>query len=367
MANAILKPMKTRLFLTIALLFCWALSFGQAKLLEVYPKHYVCYRTDEPINLDGLMSETAWENAPWTDYFMDIEGPHMPEPYYKTRVKMLWDDEYFYIVAELEEPHLWGTYTQREAVIFHENDFEVFIDANGDTHTYYELELNALGTVWDLFLTKPYLNDGIPMNAWDIAGFKYGIKLRGTINNPSDRDTSWTVEMAFPWNILKECAFERRRPNPGEQWRVNFSRVQWRLDIEDDQYTKTINPETGQSYPEHNWVWSPQGTINMHRPEYWGYVQFSGLTSGSGTEEFVPNPEEPIKFKLRELYYSQLAFHEQHNRYATGAHELDLPHEFLKGMAVEFEVSKTRFKLSAPAADGKSTWYITDDSRIWKE
>ena len=53
--------------------------------------------------------------------------------------------------------------------------------------------------------------------------------------------------------------------------------------------------------------------------------------------------------------------------YATGAHELDLPHEFLKGMAVEFEVSKTRFKLSAPAADGKSTWYITDDSRIWKE
>lgn len=291
----------------------------------------------------------------------------MPEPYYKTRVKMLWDDEYFYIVAELEEPHLWATYTQREAVIFHENDFEVFIDANGDTHTYYELELNALGTVWDLFLTKPYLNDGIPMNAWDIAGFKYGIKLRGTINNPSDRDTSWTVEMAFPWNILKECAFERRRPNPGEQWRVNFSRVQWRLDIEDDQYTKTINPETGQSYPEHNWVWSPQGTINMHRPEYWGYVQFSGLTSGSGTEEFVPNPEEPIKFKLRELYYSQLAFHEQHNRYATGAHELDLPHEFLKGMAVEFEVSKTRFKLSAPAADGKSTWYITDDSRIWKE
>ena len=158
--------MKTRFFLTIALLFCWALSFGQAKLLEVYPKHYVCYRTDEPINLDGLMSETAWENAPWTNYFMDIEGPHMPEPYYKTRVKMLWDDEYFYIVAELEEPHLWGTYTQREAVIFHENDFEVLSYCSVRTHiTTNPMRWVRFGTC----STKPYLNDGI-MNAAGYCG-----------------------------------------------------------------------------------------------------------------------------------------------------------------------------------------------------
>lgn len=343
------------------------LTFGQAKLLENYPKHYVCYRTNVNIVLDGLLNEPSWQNVPWTDHFLDIEGPHMPKPYYNTRAKMLWDDDYFYIAAELEEPHLWATYTERESVVFHENDFEVFIDANGDTHTYYELELNALGTLWDLFLTKPYLNDGIPMNAWDIAGFKFGIKLRGTLNNPSDTDTSWTVEMAFPWNVLKECAFERRRPNSGEQWRVNFSRVQWRLDIVDGEYVKTINPDTGKSYPEHNWVWSPQWTINMHRPEFWGYVQFSDVQAGSGTDEFIPNPDEPIKFVLRELYYSQLAYWEIHNMYATRIDELEIPFNFLKGLKVDFEVSRTRFKLSALSADGESVWYITDDSRIWKE
>jgi hypothetical protein len=359
--------MKKRLLFIAILSMCSMLTFGQAKLLEAYPKHYVCYRTNGSIILDGLLNEPSWQNVPWTDHFLDIEGLHMPKPYYNTRAKMLWDDDYFYIAAELEEPHLWATYTERESVIFHENDFEVFIDPNGDTHTYYELELNALGTLWDLFLTKPYLNDGIPMNAWDIAGFEFGIKLRGTLNNPTDTDTSWTVEMAFPWNVLKEFAFEKRKPNPKEQWRVNFSRVQWRLDIVDGEYVKTINPKTGEFYPEHNWVWLPQWTINMHRPEYWGYVQFSALQAGSGTDGFIPNPDEPIKFVLRELYYRQLAYWEQHNRYATRIDELDIPSDFIKDRDVDFEVSRTRFKLSTPSADGESVWYITDDSRIWKE
>ena len=56
---------------------------------------------------------------------------------------MLWDDQFFYVGAELEEPHVWATLTERDSVIFHDNDFEVFIDPDGDTHLYYELEMNA--------------------------------------------------------------------------------------------------------------------------------------------------------------------------------------------------------------------------------
>ena len=37
-----------------------------------------------------------------------------------------------------------------------------------------------------------------------------------------------------------------------------------------------------------NWVWSPQGEINMHIPEMWGQVQFSQITVGCGEEEFEP-------------------------------------------------------------------------------
>ncbi len=343
-------------------------TFAQLKLLETPPKSYVVYRATSPIILDGKMDEADWQNVPWTDDFMDIEGPHMPAPLHRTRVKMLWDDNYFYIAAELEEPHIWATFTERESIIFHENNFEVFIDPSGDTHTYYELEINALGTIWDLMLTKPYRNGGLPISAWDVRGFKFGIHKQGTINDPSDTDTLWTVEMAFPWRILAETAPGKRKPLPGEYWRVNFSRVQWQLDIVDGTYQKTINPATGQPFPEYNWVWSPQWAIDMHRPEYWGYTLFSAISAGEGTENFVLPGDEKIKFVLRELYYLQHQYMHKNGRYARSLEELnpenmDVFNSWLKPV---FDAADTRFRISTPTSDHQGHWYITEDSRIWR-
>src|SRR5207302_4948895 len=64
------------------------------------------------------------------------------------------------VFAELEEPHVWGTITRKNKVIFYDNDFEVFIDPDGDNHNYYEFEINALNTIWELTLVKPYRNGG---------------------------------------------------------------------------------------------------------------------------------------------------------------------------------------------------------------
>ena len=83
---------------------------------------------------------------------------------------------------------MWATITTRDAVIFQDDDFEVFLDPGGDTHEYYELEVNALGTAWDLFLVKPYRDGGPALHAWDIAGLAVGVDVRGTINRPGDRD-----------------------------------------------------------------------------------------------------------------------------------------------------------------------------------
>src|SRR6266851_4866612 len=118
--------------------------------LYVPPKCYVCYQASGPITIDGRLDEVAWQQVPWTDLFVDIEGDAKPRPRLGTRVKMLWDDQFFYVGAELEEPHVWGTLTQHDSVIFQDNDFEVFIDPNGDNHEYYEFEINALNTGWDL-------------------------------------------------------------------------------------------------------------------------------------------------------------------------------------------------------------------------
>ncbi len=268
--------------------------------LPFAPRRAICYRTPSLLTIDGKLVEDAWSKAPWSDPFIDIEGDR--RPHLATRVKMLWDEESFYFGAELEETDVWATLTERDAVIFQDNDFEIFIDPDGDTHAYYELEVNAFGTAWDLMLVQPYRDGGPAVHAWDIAGLQVGVDVRGTINRPGDRDDRWTVEIAIPWKILREAATGRMAPRAGDQWRVNFSRVQWQTDVSQGSYVKRKDGATGKPLPEDNWVWSPQGAINMHMPERWGFVQFADAMAGTHTTSFVENPNERVKWALRRLY-----------------------------------------------------------------
>jgi hypothetical protein len=238
-------------------------------------RHYVCFRTVPALTIDGSLDETAWQAAPWSESFVDIVGGDRPPPHLRTRVKLLWDDSYLYVAAELEEPHVWAAQTDRDAVIYRDNDFEIFIDPDGDGRDYYELEINALGTVWDLFLPTPYREGGRAVNEWDIEGLRAAVAVDGTLNDPSDLDRGWTVEIALPWSAFAQLTAHSRPPRVGESWRVNFSRVQWHTEVVGGSYRKLTDVDTGKPLPEENWVWSPQGAVDMHRPEMWGVVEFS--------------------------------------------------------------------------------------------
>lgn len=291
-----------------------------ARMKGIVPRGYVCCRAESPPRIDGCLDDGAWQSAPWTEDFVDIEGDlrprPRPRPRFRTRAKMLWDAEYFYLAVEMEEPHVWGTLTKHDSVIFNDNDFEFFIDPDGDNHEYYEFEINALNTGWDLFLPRPYKDGGRADNGWEIPGLITAVDIKGTLNDPSDRDTGWTVEIAVPWPALREYARRPCPPRDGDQWRVNFSRVEWEHQIEAGKYRKV--PETR----EDNWVWSPQGIIDMHRPERWGYVQFS--TSPPGTTRVRPDPTRPGRDALLGIYHHQKAFQQKHQRWAQSLDELGL-------------------------------------------
>jgi hypothetical protein len=186
---------------------------------------------------------------------------------------MLWDDRYWYIAAQMEEPDLWATIRERDAVIFRDNDFELFIDPGGTAHRYFEVEMNQLGTVWDLFLAKPYRDGGHADNSWNIDGLRLAVAVDGTLNDPRDRDRGWTVELAIPWAALADSGRNIVPPRRGAEWRVNFSRVEWDVDTAGGRYMKRTGAD-GKPLPEHNWVWSPQGVVDMHQPETWGVVHF---------------------------------------------------------------------------------------------
>ncbi len=330
-------------------------------LLPEHPRHYICYRARKPLRIDGRLDDPAWQDAEWTEEFVDIEGDKKPRPRFRTRAKMLWDDRYFYIGAELEEPHVWATLTKRDSIIYHDNDFEVFIDPDGDNHNYYELEINALNTVFDLRLEKPYKDGGTALIEWDIPGLKTAVHIDGTLNDPRDIDRGWSVEIAIPWVVLAEYAGCPTPPRDGDQWRVNFSRVEWLVRVVNGKYEKVPNT------PEDNWVWSPQGVIDMHRPETWGYVQFS--TAQPGKARFHPDVTYPVRMELMRLYYAQQAFRQKYNRRAGSLQELGWQPSLPEGC--EPPVLRTvgdgyTASIRCRFADGRvRTVTVRHDSKLW--
>ena len=225
------------------------------------------------MNIDGRDDELAWNNAFYTDDFIDIEGSKTPSQ--KTNVKMLWDEKFLYVFAKLYENHIWGDITKRDEVIYYNNDFEVFINPNDDVFSYGEIEINALGTEWDLFLNRPYRLRGKADSGWDINGLKSAVDMSGTLNDPNDLDDYWTVEIAIPLKEIEKLntSGKDEKVISGDVWRINFSRVNWDFEINNGVYSR--KKENGKYLPEYNWVWSPQGIINMHVPENWGYLVFS--------------------------------------------------------------------------------------------
>lgn len=277
------------------LLFCLQIFFVEL-FAQNLPKTYVARKSLDALDIDGQAKETIWKKSEWSDDFIDIEGNKTPK--YRTRIKMAWDDDFLYFLVKMDEPHIWGTLKQRDTVIFYNNDFEVFIDPDGDTHDYMEFEMNALNTVWDLWLTKPYRNRPKVIDGWDIGGLKTEVHINGTLNDPTDIDEGWTAEIAMPWKALLEAGGHNKIPVQ-EFWRINFSRVNWDFDLIDGRYSRKKD-KSGKYLPEYNWVWSPQGVINMHEPEHWGYVFFSDPRAGEKVDFKIPEDDQ-IKWYLYEL------------------------------------------------------------------
>ncbi len=319
--------------------------------IEFNPPVYYCKRRTKPFSLDGNIFKPFWEDVPYTSLFVDIEGDKREKPFCETKAKMQWDDENFYFAAVLYGEEIWATLTERDCVIFQDNDFEIFIDPDSDTHGYFEFEMNALNTVWDLFLNKPYRDRGAhPLNGWDIKGLQTAVSIQGELNQINSENKYWSVEVVIPFEALIERSQKKTPPVCGDYYRVNFSRVHWHTDHIDGGYVK-------QKRPEENWVWAPTGVINIHYPELWGYVFFTDQ------EECYAVPEvEKIKWNLRRFYYAMHKFYDENGFYTDQITLLD-SHVIGDGLP-SIEVTSRSFVLSQIAPSGAEEVVLYDDGRV---
>ncbi|GLC82299.1 carbohydrate-binding family 9-like protein [Lacrimispora brassicae] len=259
---------------------------------------YICKRTKDPIVIDGNLEKDVWKRAEKSARFIDvIDGA---PALYDSRAALLWDNENLYAGFWCEEPFVKATLTKRDSLIFNENDIEIFIDG-GDT--YYEFELNALNTVYEVFYVwqDAYLSKDVYQNDpkfsllkkeaftfggnhdrnastfwtgtndrkvryafmdWDFEGLQTAVQINRENGSEEGVSKSWFAEIAFPWKGMKDLANGRSLP-PREQdiWRMFMGRYE----------TLRLNGKE-QSV---GWAMDQVGTDDNHAPERFTKIVFS--------------------------------------------------------------------------------------------
>jgi hypothetical protein len=261
--------------------------------------HYTCHRTRSPGSLDGRANDEAWQKAPRSPRFVDMVTG---EPgYFDTRAAALWDDENLYISFWVEEPFPEAHMTERDGIVFAENDVEILIDG-GDC--YYEFELNAANTVYEVFFVwqDAYRRGGrfdVPefdllerkalsfggdydrqaasfwvgthprglrwaFREWDLAGLRTAVHVDGVLNDRFFVSKGWSAQVTLPWKSIGPLANGRSLPpKNGDVWRIFFGRFE----------KMSVGGSEVQPHPA--WCWNKHGVMDTHLPECFTYVHFS--------------------------------------------------------------------------------------------
>lgn len=207
-------------------LFCCLAASAQQTYIESSGtvSHYEVQRAASPITIDGRLDEYAWEPAAQINQFERIlnnyDSISLP-----TRAKMLWDDEYFYFAFTCTDRDMWTIYKEEDDRLWEEEVVEVFIDPDGDGRNYLELEVSPTNTVVDLLIysVEPEFNSSVE---WDIKGLKTAVQTYGSVNDSSDEDTGWSVEIAIPWSAMGKEITGGEKPSIGTNWRLNLYRIE---------------------------------------------------------------------------------------------------------------------------------------------
>jgi len=281
---------------------------GMGPLRAAEPGVYDCRTVDSPLRIDGRLDDEGWLHAEFSGPLVDIVDGS--KAMLDARVALLWDDRCLYVAYRLAEPNVRADLTERDSLIWQENDVELFI-AGKDA--YYELELNARNTVYEVFWIwkdalvpgSPYFGrpefdpvahrvmtlDGVGGHRhprgerwgfldWDLPGLRSAVHVDGTVNDPADRDAGWTVELALPWKGLQDLSDGRPLPpEPGDVWRIDCSRFQ------------RYAPDGSLLEPSRGWTWKRHGFYDSHIPEAFTPVRF--VDGGVGGNPSPPRDSQP--------------------------------------------------------------------------
>jgi hypothetical protein len=212
----------------------------------------------EPL-IDGLLAETQWQAAGFTEKFVKYQDGGATG--LSTRAKFLWHDKRLFLGFVCEDPDVWATLTNRDDHLWEGEVVEIFCDPDGDGLNYIEVQLNPLGTEMDLLLDKPYSTGGRADFSWNIAGLNSDVSVAGILNDAAEPDTQWTCEVALPFDELAFLAPSMAfPPAAGDSWRILLARYDYERTGD-----KTVEMSS----------WNRTDNRGFHVPEKFGRIVFS--------------------------------------------------------------------------------------------
>ena len=187
------------------------------------PTHIVA-RAAGRIKVDGHLDERAWRRAEAID--LVLAGTAEPSPL-KTTVKLLWDDQYLYAGFYCEDPDAWTRHLEEDGTLWIDDVVELFIDPAGRGCAYYEYEVNPVNAKLDLIAIHAGRESSVVhprvWMAWDFAGARNAVYVKGDGKNVGTDDEYWTVEIALP--LAEFWGAPNLPPQHGDVWRLNAYRV----------------------------------------------------------------------------------------------------------------------------------------------
>ena len=207
---------------------------AQPRALEV-----LCPKTTrwDSSSLDAL--NRVWANCARISLRENLSGR---QPRWGTEVRLGWSGDALHGLYLCQAPDPWATKTGRDEALWEEEVVEVFLDPFGDSLSYFEIEINPLNTVTDLFVRRT-LNGLKKDFRWNCEGLTTAC---GTLAY------GWVAAFQIPFESLGDC-----HPTRFPVWRANFSRI----DRPKDQQCELS-------------AWSPTFVNSFHVPSRFGVIRF---------------------------------------------------------------------------------------------
>jgi len=276
--------------LTLVLGGCGPSEFS-GRVSHVPDEPFECRWSSGPIEIDAIADEAAWQQAQLIDHFyLPWLGAKARPAKTATRARLLWDRQYLYFFAVLEDADLFADVQEHDGFTWHNDVFEMFIKPAADKPGYYEFQVNAAGTQLDMYIPRPPDENFFERTrSADPFYLESEVVHRGTLNVREDQDEGWSVEGRIPWTDFVRTG---GRPAVGEAWRFALCRYDYTVNIEEPELS-TCAPLQERSFHRHQ----DYATIKFVGEEDALLDQIPAPVPWT-TSRVIGSPEPPAPFRV---------------------------------------------------------------------